>query len=80
MIGFEVDASRLLSVSMDKHGKAELFDDYAFSTVDGVMLPDFAVPAHDETCTDLTKNTPLPMCSITNFDAIPPRCCQPIML
>ena len=73
MIWFEVDSSRFLSVSIDKRRKDELFDNFA-------MLPDFIVPAYDETCTDLSKNTPLSMHSRINFDVILTRCCLSIML
>ena len=58
-IWFELHPSRLLSISMGKHGKVKLFDDCTFSTVDGAVLPDFAVPACDETCTDFPKKTHL---------------------
>ena len=80
MIEFGVDPIRLLPTSIEKHKKAKLFDNCAFSSFEGSMLPDFLAPECDETHSDFSKNEPLTMCLIIYFDAVLPRCCQAITL
>ena len=79
IIGFVQNPQDILPVQRTSYFKAQIYDGCSFCMNNGEELRQYDALAYGNRHRNVHKDTPAPLFSIINFDAIPMRCCASFM-